>query len=94
MNAYNDLLAIGFMKQLQSRDWKIPQQVSVIGFDNSYGSDLVTPPLTTIAASLRALGTTAMTMVLDQIRDKKVGSLQPTLLPTRLIIRDSTGQAN
>lgn len=89
--AYNDLLAIGFMKQLQSRGWRIPDQVSVIGFDNSYGSDLVTPGLTTIAASLRALGTTAMTMVLDQIRDKKVGSLQPTLLPTRLIMRDSTG---
>ena len=53
-----------------------PDDISVIGFDNSYGSDLVTPPLTTIAASLRALGTTAMTMVLDQIRDKKVGSLQ------------------
>lgn len=91
--AYNDLLAIGFIKQMQSRGWRIPDQVSVIGFDNSYGSDLISPGLTTIAASLRALGTTAMTMVLDQIRDRKVGALQPTLLPTRLIIRESTGTA-
>jgi LacI family repressor for deo operon, udp, cdd, tsx, nupC, and nupG len=91
--AYNDLLAIGFMKQVQAHGLRVPEDVSIIGFDNSYGSDLVTPSLTTIAASLRAMGTTAMTMVLDQLKSKKPGTLQPTLLPTRLIIRDSTGPA-
>ena len=92
--AYNDLLAIGFMKQVQAQGLRIPDDVSVIGFDNAYGSDLVTPALTTVAASLRAMGTTAMTMLLDQVRTRRPGSLQPTLLPTRLIVRESVGAAN
>ena len=91
--AYNDLLAIGFMKQLQENGFSIPGDVSVVGFDNSYGSDLVTPSLTTVAASLRAMGTTAMTMLLEQVKSKKPAKMQATLLPTRLIVRNSTGPA-
>ena len=91
--AYNDLLAIGFMKQLQENGFSIPGDVSIVGFDNSYGSDLVTPSLTTVAASLRAMGTTAMTMLLEQVKSKKPAKMQATLLPTRLIVRNSTGPA-
>ena len=91
--AYNDLLAIGFMRHLHENGYKVPDDVSVIGFDNSYGSDLVTPSLTTVAASLRAMGTTAMTMVLEQVKSRKPVKAQTTVLPTRLIIRDSTGKS-
>ncbi len=89
--AYNDLLAIGFMKQLQGSGLRIPEDVSVVGFDNSYGSDLVTPSLTSVAASLRAMGTTAMTQLLELVHSRKPIKVQPTLLPTRLILRNSTG---
>ncbi len=91
--AYNDLLAIGFMKQLQNNGLRIPEDVSVIGFDNSYGSDLVTPSLTTVAASLRAMGTTSMTQLLELVRSRKPIKVQPTLLPTRLILRNSTSHS-
>ena len=91
--AYNDLLAIGFMRQLRENGYAVPEDVSVVGFDNSYGSDLVSPALTTVAASLRAMGTTAMTMLLEQVKSRKPVKAQTTTLPTRLIIRDSTAKA-
>lgn len=91
--AYNDLLGIGFMKQLQNAGLSVPEDVSVIGFDNAYGSDLVTPSLTTVAASLRAMGTTAMTLVLEQVRSRKPVKAATTVLPTRLIVRNSTAVA-
>ena len=92
--AYNDLLAIGFMKQLQANGMRVPDDVSVIGFDNAYGSDLVTPSLTTVAASLRAMGTTAMALVLEQVRSRRPVKAQATVLPMRLIVRTSTAVAH
>lgn len=90
--AYNDLLAIGFMKGLVAQGIPVPGDISVVGFDNSYGSDLVTPGLTTVAAPLRGLGVTAMQLLLDRIGGAPP-ELRTTLLPTRLAIRESTAQA-
>lgn len=88
--AYNDQMAMGFIRALQKRGISVPEDVSVVGFDNSYGACLVTPALTTVEAPLYALGSTAVSNLLAFARGAHSQSGQPVVLPTRLIVRGST----
>ena len=69
--AYNDQLAIGVIRGLTAMGTVVPDDVSIIGFDNIFAADLVTPRLTTVAAPLQALGGTAVHNLLAII----IGSL-------------------
>ncbi|SMH50588.1 transcriptional regulator, LacI family [Rathayibacter oskolensis] len=98
--AYNDLMAIGLLRGLQSLGARVPDDVLVLGFDNIFGSDFCTPPLTTVAAPLRQLGAVAIETLLADLRGTPTrrpsdadGSLKTALLPTQLIVRESTGRA-
>jgi LacI family transcriptional regulator, repressor for deo operon, udp, cdd, tsx, nupC, and nupG len=89
--AYNDLLAIGTIRGLKRQGRAVPDDVSVIGFDNIFGSDFCTPPLTTVAAPLRHLGAFAVQNVLAQLRSSgTVASSEAALLPAKLVERGST----
>ncbi|MCL3859776.1 LacI family DNA-binding transcriptional regulator [Actinotalea sp. K2] len=89
---YNDLLAIGIMRGLTLMGARIPADVSVIGFDNIFGSDFCTPPLTTVAAPLRNLGAFAVKTLLAQLAPNAPRGLRPALLPAQLIVRESTAR--
>lgn len=98
--AYNDLMAIGLLRGLQSLGAQIPGDVSVVGFDNIFGSDFCTPPLSTIAAPLRQLGAVAIETLISDLRglpsrlpSDASGGLKTALLPAQLIARESTGRA-
>lgn len=91
--AYNDLLAIGFGQGLAARGVTIPAEVSVVGFDNIFGADFCSPPLTTVAAPLRALGAHAVTTLLKQVATRTPKATRPAMLPMRLVVRGSTGRA-
>jgi LacI family repressor for deo operon, udp, cdd, tsx, nupC, and nupG len=91
--AYNDLIAIGLMRALTAAGIPVPQTVSVIGFDNILPSELVSPGLTTVAAPLRTLGTTAVKNVLAMISGALPRADEAFVLPTRLVVRESTGRA-
>ena len=54
--AYNDVVAIGVIKGLRRAGVRVPDDVSVIGFDNIVLPEIVEPELTTVAAPLRAMG--------------------------------------
>jgi LacI family transcriptional regulator len=54
--AYNDLTAIGAMRAIRAREMRVPQDVSVIGFDDVHLAAYVDPPLTTIAQSTAEMG--------------------------------------
>jgi LacI family transcriptional regulator, repressor for deo operon, udp, cdd, tsx, nupC, and nupG len=90
--AYNDLMAIGLMHGLQRARVAVPRQVSVVGFDNIFGSDFCTPALTTVAAPLRALGAAGVRRLLAQLGGAKARPAQPEVLPVRLVVRASTAQ--
>ncbi|MFJ2621326.1 LacI family DNA-binding transcriptional regulator [Glutamicibacter sp. NPDC087344] len=89
--AYNDQLAIGFMRQAQANGYSIPQDMSIIGFDNSSDAQLVTPGLTSVAAPLHALGVAAVRNLLAIARGTASVPERPVVLPTRLAVRASTG---
>jgi LacI family transcriptional regulator len=88
--AYNDQMAMGFIRALQKRGISVPEDVSVVGFDNSYEAGLVAPALTTVEAPLYALGSSAVTNLLAFARGAQSQSGQPLVLPARLIVRGST----
>lgn len=91
--AYNDLMAIGFMRQLALNGVDVPRDVSVIGFDNISEASLIRPRLTTMAAPQVTLGATAVNHLLRQ-RRQPVDQGDPVLLPVRLMVRESTGPAS
>jgi LacI family transcriptional regulator len=93
--AYNDLMAIGLLGALQERGIDIPGQISVIGFDDIFGSNLTRPALTTIKSPLREAGELAVQALMLEIDGKDSADVLSgsAKLQTSLILRASTAQA-
>lgn len=90
---FNDLVALGFMRELNRMGLTVPRDVSVIGIDNIMGSELISPALTTISAPFAALGSVAVNTLLNLINGTRASVQETTVLPMRLIVRHSTGLA-
>jgi DNA-binding LacI/PurR family transcriptional regulator len=87
----DDESAIGVMNALQRAGRRIPQDVSVVGFDDVEISRHLTPPLTTVHAPIETAGLEAVRQLVQLVR---TGSAEPlVLLPTDLVIRRSCGCA-
>jgi DNA-binding LacI/PurR family transcriptional regulator len=86
--AGNDHMAFGVLRALNERGMKVPQDISVVGFDDIGGADCSIPPLTTIHQDHHALGQAAMELVLEAIDGRPARSVK---IPTQLIVRSSTG---
>ncbi|MFD5869374.1 LacI family DNA-binding transcriptional regulator [Corynebacterium sp. NPDC060344] len=87
---YNDLAAAGFVRRARAEGVSVPRDVAVLGFDNAELTAMVDPPLTTVAAPLRAVGRVAAAGLVRLIRGERVQSERPRMLPTQLIVRGST----
>ena len=87
--AYNDLLAIGVVNGLRKLGFGVPEQISVVGFDNIVYDEMIDPALTTIASPLYRMGFTGMQNCIGLAQGARpVGG--PLVLPVRLVIRAST----
>ena len=84
----SDPLAIGAMNFLRSGNW--PEQVKVMGFDNSDITKYYLPSISTIAQPRYELGTTAFDLLYEKIEDRK-SPIKKTILPFEIIHRESTG---
>lgn len=80
---YNDTIAIGALMACRERGVAVPQQLSVVGFDDIAMSLYVTPALTTIRQPKMQLGSVAMQMILDLLDNRPVQNhlIRPTLVP-------------
>ncbi|HEY7397797.1 MAG TPA: substrate-binding domain-containing protein, partial [Gaiellaceae bacterium] len=88
--AANDTSAIETVAVARSLGLGVPDDVSVIGFDNVPESVLCEPPLTTIEQSIQQMGREAVRMLIGLIEDPS--SLpEHVILPTRLVVRASCG---
>lgn len=92
---FNDLISIGIMRAAKAANVRVPSELSVVGFDNIFASELVTPGLTTVAAPLSLLGERAARSVIALVNNQEPDTTadQPTVLPMRLLIRESTTTA-
>jgi LacI family transcriptional regulator len=90
--AHNDLLALGVIQRLTQRSIRVPDDVSVVGFDNIFAADLATPSLTTLGGAHADVGRAAMEILLDSVGPTRTArELPQVLLPTELVLRSSTG---
>lgn len=89
--AYNDLVAIGFIQAVRRAGYRVPEDVSVVGFDNIVDCTLIEPQLTTLAAPLVSLGSTAVNHLLRSSQRPVDDPDHLVVLPPRLVIRESTG---
>lgn len=85
----NDEMAIGAMRALASRGLRVPQDVSVVGFDDIRFSRYMTPALTTVAQPKNALGREAMSMLIELLNDPEVPP-RKRVLSADLVVRGST----
>lgn len=86
----NDHMAIYAMKALQKRGISVPEQVSVVGFDDLVSARSCTPALTTVHQSAFDLGSFAMRRLAEGIRDNNIKA-QHEQLPAPLTVRQSCG---
>lgn len=92
--AYNDMMAIGFMKACQRLGVRVPHDVSVVGVDNSVSSVLTTPTLTSVAPSTSQIGVRAARALITQLKHRSTPSAETIVVPMDLHIRESVGPAN
>lgn len=87
--AANDDMATGVMFEAQEQGLRVPEDVSVVGFDNTLLAERIWPGLTTVAQPTEALGSEAARVLIKRIRGEEAGPLDP--IPTKLIFRRSSG---
>jgi DNA-binding LacI/PurR family transcriptional regulator len=90
--AYNDLAALGAIRALQERGLRVPEDVSVVGFDDIYSAAFNTPSLTTVRQPLRKMGEIAAETLLQRIEGKPDVPSEIAVEPV-LVVRESTGRA-
>jgi LacI family transcriptional regulator len=86
--AGNDLIAISAIRCLREAGVRVPEDVSITGFDNIRWTDVVTPRLTTIAQPVGAIGARAVQLMQARMSGEKIAS-RPTIFDVALIERDS-----
>jgi len=87
----NDTMAIAVLRVLRSSGISVPDEVSIIGFDAIEWSDLVSPPLSTIALPIQNIGTASVELLLQRIADPN-GDTQQILLAVSALNRSSLRQ--
>lgn len=90
----NDRAAIGAMQTLHEAGIRVPQDISVVGFDSTDECELCTPRLTSVRIPLQEIGERAVKLLLNQIEDQENESdvTETTVFPVELQVRDSTAR--
>jgi len=87
--AYNDIMALGVLARLRDRGVRVPDDVSLTGFDDLMFGALCQPPLTTVAMPVVPAGRLAVDLLLDRLANRDAEVRQDEL-DTQLIVRATT----
>lgn len=90
--AFSDEMAMSCMSTLHKMGFKIPQDFSVLGFDNIRYAEYCSPSLTTVAQPMTEIGVACMELLLPQLNGEPMQAVK-RVLPHQLIVRESTGLA-
>ncbi len=89
--AGSDMMAIGILRALHEAGLRVPEDVSLTGFDDVVLSQYLTPPLTTVRQDKEALGNGAVQRLIALIEE--TDAVSPLIVPSQLVVRASTGPA-
>jgi LacI family transcriptional regulator len=87
--AFNDNIAIGALQAARARGLRVPEDLSIVGFDDVEHATIVTPALTTVRQPLAEMGRTAVSL-LNRLLERQRFETLHVELATRLVVRDST----
>jgi LacI family transcriptional regulator len=88
--AFNDPMAIGVMQAARMRGIRVPEELSVVGFDDTLEASIVTPALTTVRQPLAEMGRMAVNLLIRVLENQRFEALHVELA-TKLMVRESTG---
>ena len=88
---YSDLQAVGLLLAFQEAGVRVPDDMSLVGFDNIEMTRYVSPPLTTVAQPIDQIGRLGAQMLIDILAERR--RRRTYLLPGALVVRGSTGRA-
>jgi LacI family transcriptional regulator len=91
--ACNDMMAIGAIAHLRDRRLHVPDDVSVVGFDNVTLSAYFTPPLTTMSTPIQLVSEQLCSLLLGRINNQLPATPQRLIVRGELVIRASTAPA-
>ena len=86
----NDLMAIGVVQALRERGLNIPQDISVVGFDDIQTAKLIHPSLTTVRQPAYEMGQRASEILINYLKNNDIESVGTVTFKPQLIIRNST----
>ncbi len=86
----NDEMAIGAIQRIKQAGLKVPDDISVTGFDDIAFASFSDPPLTTVAQPAEEFGSTAVSLLVDLL-EGQIKKVPNVILPFELIVRASTG---
>ncbi|MBK9096660.1 MAG: LacI family DNA-binding transcriptional regulator [bacterium] len=87
--AANDMMAIGCYDYLKQSNIQIPREVGVVGFDDIFVSQYLTPPLTTVKVNIEEVGKKAAELLLRKMQSTNGIQSSVINIPTELVIRES-----
>ena len=87
---YNDMTALGALRAAAARGVRVPEDLSIAGFDDLFVASYTSPPLTTIRQPKKEMGRRAMSLLLELLDEEDVETSE--LLAGELIIRGSTAR--
>lgn len=90
IHCFNEYMATGAYRAINEANLKIPDDISVTGFDNLSFSKIMNPPLTTVSQPVNSMGTLAGELLVKNIMNGHIGTHQSITLPTEVVIRSST----
>jgi LacI family transcriptional regulator len=92
--ACNDLISLGAMQAVEERKYKMPDDISIVGFDDIYLSKFLKPPLTTVRQPTYEMGETAARLLLSRIENNEEYEPEKIVVEGQLIIRGSVAKRN
>jgi len=90
MFCFNDIAAMGVIRAIHDARLRVPEDISVIGFDDILSAAYQKPSLTTVRQPLREMGKKGAQMLLDMIAKPETESLAEIVIQPELIVREST----
>ncbi len=91
--AYNDMMALGALNAVRAHHLRVPEDISIVGFDDIAIAAHANPPLTTVAQPKYSMGKLAMQILRQMIQGNLALGDGYTLLESPLVVRESTGLA-
>jgi LacI family transcriptional regulator len=90
---FNDIAAIGAIRALKDAGLSVPEDVSVVGFDDIQSAAYSTPSLTTVRQPLMEMGKRGAQVLLERIADREKAFASEIVMTPELVVRESTGPA-